>query len=167
VIRTGPIRNLTPGEVRVIACVLASEIDFPTRHDVAFRVVKLDGEPTTVYAESTSIPTGRLRTFETALPPDVSTWEIRIDADPDLVLVTIYHTVGGKVEPSMTYHAGELSHFDLFAEPEWPDGDEPAAPLFLWDLKEEFKAEFELPPNWLNGKDDDLPEGPGQSASGK
>lgn len=159
-IRTGPIRNLTSAEVRVIACVLASEIDFPTRHDVSFRVVKLDGDPTTVYAESTSIPTGRLRTFETALPPDVSTWEIRIDADPDLVLVTIYHTVGGKVEPSMTYHAGELSHFDLIMEHDWSEAVDSDPPYFLLDLEEEFRTEFQLPPNWLNGNDADSPEEP-------
>ena len=114
--RTGPIRNLASSDVTVVASVLAAEASIPVRHDVKFSVVGLDHRPVVLHSERASVVSGHMVTFEVPLAASVSNWEVRIEADPDLVLITIHHLAGGQPVPAMTYHTGELYYVDLLDE---------------------------------------------------
>gem|GEM_PF-6166574 len=114
--RTGPIRNFTSSEVTVVASVLAAEAPIPVRHDVRFSVVGLDQRPVVLHADRASVVSGHMVTFEAPLAATVRNWEVRVEADPDLVLITIHHLVDGRPAPAMTYHTGELYYVDLLDE---------------------------------------------------
>lgn len=120
--RTGPIYSAKTGEVRILARVLAAESPIAVAHAVAFSVVQLGREPVVIHAEERTIQTGALGQFETKLPSDVRDWEVRIDADPDLAYITVYHLLDGEPEPSMTYRTGDLYYVDLFDEIDGSDG---------------------------------------------
>src|SRR5690606_19098307 len=111
--RTGPIRNFTASDVTVVACVLASETPIPTDLDVSFSIVQLAPKSVLLHSESALIASGGMVEFEATLSQSVRNWEVQIEADPDLVFVTIYHLVDGKSVPNMTYHTGELCYVDV------------------------------------------------------
>lgn len=154
--RTGPIRNFTSSEVKVIACVLTAETPFELEHDVTFAVVQLDGEPTTVHEERAVVPTGSMGAFEVVLRQPIRHWEVRIDAHPEVAYITVYHTVDGRLEPSMTYRTSDLYYSDFF---DGSDGSDAANYLFT-DLKNAFGGKGDLPPNWFLFDDDDEPGHP-------
>lgn len=149
VLRTGPIRNFTPSKVTVVACVLAADTLIPMHHDVTFSVVQLDREPVTLHSESRTVASGQMNAFEVTLAQSVRHWEVRIDADPDLVFITIYHLIDGRSEPNMTYHTSDLYYVDLIDE---FDGD-PGMADILNDQANSFDGKLELPSDWLDGDD--------------
>mgnify|MGYP001444870636 FL=1 len=98
----------------MVACVLTAEAPFEASHDVTFSIVQLDGEPTTVHEERAVVPIGSMGAFEVVLRRPVRHWEVRIDADPEVAFITVYHLLDGRVEPSMTYRSSDLYYSDYF-----------------------------------------------------
>lgn len=150
--RTGPIRNFTASDVTVVACVLASETPIPTDLDVSFSVVQLEPKPVLLHSRSAVVASGEMVEFEATLARSVRNWEVRVEADPDLVFVTIYHVVDGKPVPNLTYHTGELYYVDVFENDSDPGSD------FFTDMKDLFGEKIDLPPNWLQFGEDGDPQ---------
>src|SRR5690606_41620867 len=69
-------------------------------HDVTFSVVQLDHEPTTLHSKSATVTSGEMNSFEVTLAESVRNWEVRVEADPDLVFVTIYHLIDVRLDPN-------------------------------------------------------------------
>lgn len=153
--RTGPIRNFTTSEVKVVACILTAETSFDFDHDVSFTVVQLDGEPTTVHSERGVVPTGSMGTFEAVLRQPIRHWEVRIEAHPEVAFITIYHTIDGRLEPSMTYRNSDLYYSDFF---EGPEGGINGANYLFSDTKNPFGGKVGLSPNWFLGDEDEEPD---------
>jgi len=155
--RTGPIRNFTSSEVKVVACILTAETAFDFKHDVTFSVVQLDGEPSTVHSERGVVPTGSMGTFEAVLRQPIRHWEVRIDAHPEVAFITVYHTLDGRLEPSMTYRTSDLYYADFFDGA--ADGSDAGSYLFT-DMDHPFGGKPGLSSNWFLLDDDDDPDQP-------
>lgn len=151
--RTGPIRNFTASDVTVVVCVLAIDTPIPTDLDVSFSIVQLDPKPVLIHSENALIASGDMFEFETTLARTVRNWEVQIEADPDLVFVTIYHVIDGKSVPNMTFHTGELIYVDMMEI----DGEVDELGDFFTEMNGFFEDEMDRPPNWPQLNDDDDP----------
>lgn len=153
-LRTGPIRNFTFSKVTVIACVLAADTLIPMDHDVTFSVVQLDHEPTTLHSKSATVTSGEMNSFEVTLAESVRNWEVRVEADPDLVFVTIYHLIDGRLDPNMTYHTSDLYYVENVDEFGGDLGDAGSASMLGHSI-DSLDGKLKLPPGWLDGHDVD------------
>ena len=103
--RTGPIPRVSTGEVEARVYVLNTG----TQHQViGIHAISLDAAPHRFDEKFDTVPPEHLVVMDIVIPPGVSIWELKVHADPDASIISIYHSVDGQFDERLSYRATQL-----------------------------------------------------------